>query len=132
MRVTVYRALPLALLLIALLGAVGCSNQPSYSDSAKLPSPPSNPGTADQLQNTMWGTPTATISFYPQGVVSFEPKQNGALRLTGSYTVDNGVVMATIMGVEPIAATWDGSKLTIQGVECTHVGAPSQPTEQQP
>ena len=101
---------------------LACSDRGGYSGEARLPDPPSNPGSIEQLTNTVWETPTATLAFYPGGVVSFQPKGEESPKLTGSYSLNNGIVMATIMGVEPIAATWDGKKLVIQGIECTPRG----------
>lgn len=109
-------------IMLVLMTAASCINDGEFGGHATLPDPPDNPGSLQALLNTVWEAPGGTITFYNVGSASFRPKQPGAAELRGSFTYDNGIAYVVIIGVEPIAAVWNGETLTIQGVECRYIG----------
>ncbi len=108
-------------LAILVAAVAACSDGGGYQGKAKYPDPPAHPGALEDLVITVWDAPGGTLTFLPEGQATFKPKQPGAPDLPGSYTLENGIATVVIIGVEPIAAVWDGEKLVIQGVECTLV-----------
>jgi len=76
--------------------------------------PPSTPGTATQLENSVWRIGQGEMTFLPNGQAVYSDGDDGTLQ--GTYSVTGGVVVAVVRPLPPMRATWDGTRLVVENV----------------